>query len=253
LRKNALFLTSAGAVLLCGAGAAVLAQGARNGETRQSRISPERLDETGPPVIRTVPVPAPTPTTKPVKRSLEEELGDPVTPAGMVEGAQLCMTVVSPQFDIRSRLLVDRGWGYTSPRQMSNGQSSFEFIQFLKGERTIALQDYGPMVVCRVIGRIDRMDKLREVRASLIEALGAVPVTDVPRLEALTARYRRGSPQADLANVLIAGDYTLEITALERNLGELATPSIQTVQMVMIESIPLPAEFQSHAKADTAE
>jgi hypothetical protein len=200
-----------------------------------------------------VPLPSPTPTAKPVERTLEEELGDPVTPAGMVEGAQLCMTVVSPQFDVQSRRLVDRGWGYTSPRQMSNGQGTFEFIQFLKDDRTIALQDYGPVVVCRVIGRVEKAEKLSEVRASLIETLGAAPVTDIPRLEALAARYRRGSPQANLANMLVAGDYTLEITALERDLGELATPAIKTIQVVMIESLPLPAEFRANAKTGTAE
>ena len=252
LRGNAPFLACAGAALLCNSGIAAYAQDAPKGDRQQSRIYPHEPKD-GPPAITVVPTPPPVVATRPAERSLEEKLGDPVTTAELVEGTRLCMATVSPQFEVNPHVLADDGWGYTSPRREHDGQRSFEFVQYVKDDRTIALLDYGSIVICRVVGRVANADEVGPLRASLIEAFDAVPITDLPKLEAVMARLRRNSPQVDLANVLVTGDYSFEIEEGERDLGELATPSIRSFHALMVTLVPLPQEYRSPAPVSAAQ
>jgi hypothetical protein len=233
------------AAALFAAGAPALAQDAPDQEVRPSRISPRQPGLVSPPQPTLVPGAVAPPR--------DDGPGALITMPGLAEGVRLCMAVVSPQYDVRPRILTADGWAFTEPRRRPDGQMSYETIQFFKNDRVIALLDYGSLVICRSGGRIENAQQLGRIRASLIEALGAVPIGDVPGLAPLAARIRTNAPQTDLANVLIAGDYSLEISVGEAPLGGRATPSSQTIHLVMVTSIPLPVEFRPQARASAAQ
>jgi hypothetical protein len=87
----------------------------------------------------------------------------------------------------------------------------------------------------------------------LIEALRAVPLDDMPRLAPLAARLSRLAPQTVRANLLVAGDYTLELTVQERTVASPAGTPPRTYRAVMVESLPLPPQYQSHAQTSAAQ
>jgi hypothetical protein len=232
-------LAGAGAALLFGAGAPALAQDAPDQEVRPSRISPIQPGLMSPPAPRLVP--------RPGAPSRDDGPGELATMAGFVEGARLCMAAVSPQFEVRPRILTDEGWAFMAPRQVSLLGRSYEMVQYSKGGRAIALMDDGSQVVCRLLGRVEDLAQLSQVRESLIAGLGAVPIDEAPGLETLVAGMRRAVPQADFANILIAGGYSLELAREERNVG------VQAMRVIIVTSMPLPAQFQTHAPTSAAE
>jgi hypothetical protein len=172
--------------------------------------------------------------------------------AGFADATRMCMTVVSPQFEVQASLLPTAGWSWFQPRQVQIGAQTYEMVQYSKGGISLVLLDGGALVICRVVGEVEGPAQLNEVRAALIERLGAVPVENVPRLAAYTDRVRQGAPQTVLANLMIAGDYTLELTLRERPRAATETAPAGTVRAVMIESVPLPPQFRSPALAGAA-
>jgi hypothetical protein len=247
--KKLLFRLNASAALLC-VGTFVHAQETPDNEAQQSRISPEHREPgapVSPPVLRAEPPRMSTP--RPDEHSLKDALAKSVTAEGFIEGVRLCMAAVSPRFDVHPQVLSSAGWAYTSPQRVPSERGTIEAVQFFKDQRVIALQDYGKLVLCAVAGRIEKLDQMYKIRAALIDTLGAVPIDKVPRLRALVAHTRANAPQTDFSNVLIAGDYSLEIFGQQRDLGKMATPSIKTISMVKVTSAPLPAEFQSYAQS----
>ncbi len=173
--------------------------------------------------------------------------------AGFVDATRMCMAVVSPQFEVQAGLLPSAGWGWFQPRQVPMGARVFEMVQYTKGALSLALLDDGSLVVCRVVGDVESTSQLSQVRAALVEAFGAAPIESVPRLAPLVDRLRQGAPQTVLANFMVAGDYTLEITAQQRTLPASATAPARTLGMVMVESVPLPQQFRSPALSSAAQ
>lgn len=230
LPRNVLLLTSASAALLLGASATVLAQTpAPEPQARSGRISPVDPRLVSPPSPMAVPAPA-----APAR---------PVTMTDFVEGARLCMNAVSLQFDVRPRVLTDAGWAFSAPRQITFLGRPYRMVQYDKGNRSIALMDDGTQVVCRLIAAVEDLTQISQVRAALIAGLGAVQVDQVPGLEALAAGIRGHAPEANLANVLVVGGYSVELGADQRNLGTPPRP----YRVILVTSVPLPPQFQSSA------
>ena len=163
------------------------------------------------------------------------------------EDARLCLTVVSADNVVRSYILAEDGWAYTQPRRISNELGSFETIQFIKGDQSIALLDFGSRVMCRVAGRVEEMSHLNDVRKTLIDTLAAIPVKEVPKLEQLVSNIQRIAPETNLSNILVAGGHMLELAAVETSVADPSAGSSTLVRMVMVSSVPLPKEFQTPA------
>lgn len=237
MRRNALLLTSATAALLYAAG--VHAQGAPEPEPRPSRISPVDPRLVSPPVPMVVPRPGPAAPVRP------EERYPAVTTAQMVEGARLCMAAVSPRDEVQPQLLLRDGWSWTPSRQMSYSGGSYEIVRYFKNGRAIELSDYGFMVICQAAGRIDSLDQFDQFRSALIEALGARPIGDIARLAPLAEQTLNSRPDMPLADVLIVGDYRLEVFARDETIRPPRVPVEQTVHTIVISSSALPLEYQS--------
>ena len=231
LPRNALLLAASGAALLCAGGTLAHAQ-----EPQPSRISPIDPRLVSPPPSRMIGRPAEPPAR-------------PVTMDEYVEGTRLCMSAVSLQFDVRPRTLTSAGWAFSAPRQISFLGQPYQMVQYDKGRRTIALMDNGSRVVCRLIAPVEDLAQIRQVRAALTASLGAVRVDQVPGLEALAAGIRGHAPEADLANILIVGGYSVELGAEQRNLGTPPRP----YRVVIVTSVPLPPQFQSQARSSAAQ
>jgi hypothetical protein len=169
-----------------------------------------------------------------------------------VQGVRLCMAAVGPQFDVHHpRVLTDDGWAFSTPRQVSFLGRPHEMVLYDKGSRTIALLDDGRRVACRLIGSVDTLAQLSQVRDALIGGLGAVPIDRARGLESLAARMHRDVPQADFANMLIVGGYSVELAAEERPALS-HDPSAPPRRAVIVTSFPLPAQFQSQAPTGAA-
>lgn len=192
-------------------------------------------------------VPAPRGTRPPA------EDDGPLSAAEFAETTRLCMSVVSPSFEVRPELLTRTGWAWFQPRQVPMGQQTFQMVQYSKDRRSIALLDNGSLVVCRVVGGVENADKLRDVRAALTRTLGAIPLDDIPRLAPLAVRLRSQAPQIDHANLLVAGNYSLELSFRERTSAGTADTPPRTYRMVMVESVPLPQQFQLTAPTSAAQ
>lgn len=234
------------AAMLSGSGASALAQDASTrgrDEISQSRISPERPDLVRPPPI----ILPPTVSPKSDLRPIAEQLGAPASPADFVEDARRCMAVVSPDNSVHSYILAESGWSYTLPRQKSNELGNYEFIQFSKDDRSIALLDFGSRVMCRVVGRVEELSQLGEVRRALIDGLAAASIGELPKFEQLAANIRRNAPEVDLSNILVAGNHMLELAATEKSVALRSGEADTQFRVVMVSSVPLPKEFQSHA------
>jgi hypothetical protein len=228
--------------MLSGSGASALAQDAStrgSDEVPQSRISPVK-----PGLVR---MPVVTMPAKPDTRPISEQIGKPVSPAQFVEAARLCIAVASSDNVVSSHILARSGWSYTQPRKQSNNLGSFESIQFSKDGQSIVLLDFGSRVMCRVVGRVEELSQLGEVRKALIDGLAATSIGELSKFEQLAANIQRNAPEADLSNVLVAGNHMLELAATEKSIalqsGEADTP----FRVVMVSSVPLPKEFQSQA------
>lgn len=172
---------------------------------------------------------------------------EPATLAGFIDATRMCITVVSPQFEVRAGLLPTSGWSWFQPRQVPMGNRTFEMVQYSKGGISLVLLDGGSLIVCRVVGEVEDPAQLSEVRGTLIQAFGAAPVESVPRLTPLVDRIRRGAPQTVLANFLVAGDYSFEITLQQRTLPASSAAPARTYRAIMVESVPLPAAFRAAA------
>src|SRR5437868_11558215 len=132
LPKNVLLLTGAAAALLGAAG--VCAQPAPTPQERPSRVSPfdPRL------------VAPPSPMAPPAPRVIGPPREDPPpTMAGFADATRMCMTVVSPQFEVQASLLPTAGWSWFQPRQVQIGAQTYEMVQYSKGGISLILLDGG--------------------------------------------------------------------------------------------------------------
>lgn len=235
--KAPLSLALTSAALLCGA----LAH-AQDGEgrARPSRIAPD-LGIAPPP---------PIPIARP-REPVPEILPPPASNSDLVATAGKCLDLVSPDFEVRPEILFKNGWSFTKPRRQGSGPGSYEFVQYDKDDFTIALLDFGSVVLCRAGGLIAGEEQVASLRAALIETLRATPIENTPGMDGYISAIKRDAPETDLDNVLIAGDYMLEIMSQTRDTSGFAEGSPPFFTMVMVSSVPVPAQFRSSAQIAT--
>ena len=222
-------------MLLCSVSSGALSQDVAVEPTKPSRIAPSIPPSSPPAVIVTAPR---------ADQSADGSAPRFVTGSQLADGVQTCMAVVSPSFSVNPQILVQNGWSWGAPQTMSNGRTSYQAVRYYKHNAAIALLDTGSAVSCRFVGAVGSTDPIQWARTSLISALGAVPIGDVPRLASLRARFSSANPSANLANMLVKGDYSFEITAQERELRDPASAVARTIRLVSVESFPLPPQFR---------
>lgn len=211
-------------------------------DAEHSRISPPQPET---PVVRTVAPPSPVSSAP---RTLEEELGEAVTPEGLVAGVRMCMAVVSPAMELDIQALIDDSWSYTQPRQAENEAGmQFETVSYHKDSLSLMLQDFGPLVQCRVGGRLADLGEVPALRAALANGLGALDTRGEERLAPWVANIQRAAPQTDFDNLFAAGDYSLEIITQSMTGAQIGLDGVDQVHMVMVSSAPFPPRFQSQA------
>ncbi len=204
-----------------------------------SRISPP---QPGVPVINVV---AATPTSPPSPLSVEEEIGRISTAQELMGALQMCTDVVSPEFAVNTRPLVEDQWGYTQPERVSNAMGEFETVSYHKDNLTIALQDFGPVVQCRVGARIEGTQSLAGLRIAIEDHFGAEPMAEAPRMQAMFDRIMHGLPHTDPANLLVTGEYSFELSTRDIDTTELGISDPPSITLLLITSMPLPPQFQT--------
>lgn len=250
LRKALRLLHATCMALALGAGAA--AHGEEGNEQANAQVRSRLLPKSdpalphSPPPIRTSPTFATRETSAPRMPRLTSS-------NEMVQNVQKCMAVVSPEMVVDARILRDEGWSHTVPVRKENATGTFEKVEYLKDDVMIALIDMGPVVACRAAGWIAKPSELSEIRSAMVQELAAVPLNKVKALEDLSSLIAQRMPQSDQANVLIIGNYTVEITAQTINLTQLKISTPDTATMIMLTSTPLAPEYQARLQVAEVE
>lgn len=201
----------------------------------------------GPPPINTVSTPTPSATAPRVP-----EMPQMLTPERMSEAARMCERTVSPDFVVDTSALYDARWAYTQPRQASSPVGPFEYVQYSKDDLEIALQDYGPVVVCRAIGVVESQEAFASLRSSVASSLGATLSAEAAGLEEYHSISLANAPGTDPANLYIHGDYSLEFMTGEIPAGAGGEGS-PALTMVMLTSMPIPPQYRTADRQQSAE
>jgi hypothetical protein len=256
LAKLRILLSSLCGVALLAMPTHVGAQGMPKNSSTESRIHPDYVDPAAveksadgeqivaPPTLVLNAAP-------PNMEKREEKLSPPSTTAELLNAVRICMEVVKSNSEIHVGVLVDDLWGYTSPQMRQNSLGRFEKVDYLKGNVTISLQDFGNNVLCRGIGMISDISQMEEIRAALITKLGATPLLETLGLEAVAAKLTRqssGNSQMDTNNVFIAGDHMIEITSLEKDMSQSGIVDAGLQTFALLTSAPTANSLREHNK-----
>lgn len=245
LRKLAFLLASAGAALVSCASTSACAQDVPAPQTNQSRIYPH-------PPENGIPMPIPS-VSRPPQPAPREDNWSSATTSELVNSMRLCRATVSPHFEVQPRVLAEDGWGYTMPRREQNALGNFESVRYYKNHLTLGLLDFGQIVLCRVVARIADIEQLNELRVELASELGAIPLRDAQGMEAYVDIVSRNRSDAELMNIMIVGDYSLELAIQAVDASNMGLSDESTVTIILLTSAPLPIQFQSGAQSSTPE
>lgn len=206
---------------------------------------PSRLIPPPPPADMPHP-PVLTTTVDPAASNKPEVLPDPVSIDRITELAKLCQKVVPPSFEIKPELLWENGWAYRVRIPFRSGSMIGDRVEYSRPgtAETITLIDLGSTVICRVVVRIDAQGSVNEVRSSLQSSLPALPFADAPINKQYKQLVLANKNDEDHPNLLIAGEYSIDLTLQTTDLTGMNVVNADNVTMLMAEIFPLPSNLR---------
>ena len=167
----------------------------------------------------------------------------------LADNVERCRNVVSPDFDVDTSSLWASGWSYTQPRMGAMGRREFESIQYMQDGLTLALLDFGDFVICRAVGMVQDPGSIDQLRARIASNHNATPMVDHLGLRQLSESILAAMPNVDTQNLLVAGDYQIEIGTQTVTAAQHGQEGYGDLVMLMVTTNPLPAQFRNYDSA----